>query len=255
MIEIKNIIKTYKVGESEVHALDGVSFKINDGEMVAIMGPSGSGKSTLMAILGCLDTPTGGTYTINDQDVSRLNENQLANLRAHKIGFVFQMFNLLPRTTALENVELPLIYDGVSPRQRSDKAMEALKTVGLEDRMHHRPNQLSGGQQQRVAIARALVNDPAILLADEPTGNLDSKSGVEIISLFQSLHREKHLTVVYVTHDPFIARHTERIIHLRDGKILFEERVDHPIQAGTPRPDAEIDSVSGNSDLDVEVAA
>jgi putative ABC transport system ATP-binding protein len=255
MIEIENIIKTYKVGESEVHALDGVSFKINDGEMVAIMGPSGSGKSTLMAILGCLDIPTSGTYTINDQDVSKLNENQLANLRAHKIGFVFQMFNLLPRTTALENVELPLIYDGVSPRQRSDKAMEALKTVGLEDRMHHRPNQLSGGQQQRVAIARALVNEPAILLADEPTGNLDSKSGMEIISLFQSLHREKHLTVVYVTHDPFIARHTERIIHLRDGKILFEERVDHPIQAGTPRPDAEIDSVSGNSDLDVEVAA
>ena len=255
MIEIENIVKTYKVGESDVHALDGVSFKINDGEMVAIMGPSGSGKSTLMAILGCLDTPTSGAYTINDQDVSRLNENQLANLRAHKIGFVFQMFNLLPRTTALENVELPLIYDGVSPKQRSDKAMEALKTVGLEDRMRHRPNQLSGGQQQRVAIARALVNEPAILLADEPTGNLDSKSGVEIISLFQSLHREKHLTVVYVTHDPFIARHTERIIHLRDGKILFEERVDHPIQAGTPRPDAEIDSLSGNSDLDVEAAS
>ena len=255
MIEVENLYKTYTVGDSDVHALDGISLKINDGEMVAIMGPSGSGKSTLMAILGCLDTPTKGSYLINEQEVGRFNENQLANLRAHKIGFVFQQFNLLPRTSALENVELPLIYDGVTPKQRNEKAKEALRIVGLEDRMHHRPNQLSGGQQQRVAIARALVNDPAILLADEPTGNLDSRSGSEIISLFQKLHKEKHLTVVYVTHDPFIARHTERIIHLKDGKILFEEQVKNPIQAGTPRPDEVIDSVNGTSDLDVEVAA
>lgn len=255
MIEVENLYKTYTVGDSDVHALDGISLKINDGEMVAIMGPSGSGKSTLMAILGCLDTPTKGSYLINEQEVGKFNESQLANLRAHKIGFVFQQFNLLPRTSALENVELPLIYDGVTPKQRNEKAKDALRVVGLEDRMHHRPNQLSGGQQQRVAIARALVNDPAILLADEPTGNLDSKSGSEIISLFQKLHKEKHLTVVYVTHDPFIARHTERIIHLKDGKILFEEQVKNPIQAGTPRPDEVIDSVNGTSDLDVEVPA
>jgi putative ABC transport system ATP-binding protein len=255
MIEVENLFKTYTVGDSDVHALDGISLKINDGEMVAIMGPSGSGKSTLMAILGCLDTPTKGSYLINEQEVGKFNENQLANLRAHKIGFVFQQFNLLPRTSALENVELPLIYDGVTAKQRNEKAKDALRIVGLEDRMHHRPNQLSGGQQQRVAIARALVNDPAILLADEPTGNLDSKSGSEIISLFQKLHKEKHLTVIYVTHDPFIARHTERIIHLKDGKILFEEQVKNPIQAGTPRPDEVIDSVNGTSDLDVEVPA
>jgi len=255
MIEVEKLVKTYKVGDSDVHALDGVSLKINDGEMVAIMGPSGSGKSTLLAILGCLDTPTSGTYRIDDKEADKLNENQLANLRAHKIGFVFQMFNLLPRTSAIENVELPLIYDGVTPRQRTEKAMDALQVVGLQDRMHHHPNQLSGGQQQRVAIARALVNEPAILLADEPTGNLDSKSGVEIISLFQRLHKERHLTVVYVTHDPFIARHTERIIHLRDGKIVFEEQVKNPIQAGTPRPDEEIDSLHANSNLDEAVAA
>ncbi len=245
MIEVKDLYKIYSLGDSDVHALDGVTLKIDDGEMVAIMGPSGSGKSTLMAILGCLDVPTKGSYMINQQEVGKLNENQLANLRAHQIGFVFQQFNLLPRTSALENVELPLIYDGVTAKQRSEKAKEALRVVGLEDRMHHRPNQLSGGQQQRVAIARALVNDPAILLADEPTGNLDSKSGSEIISLFQTLHKEKHLTVVYVTHDPFIARHTERIIHLKDGKIVFEEMVKNPIAAGTPRPDEEIDSLNG----------
>ena len=245
MIEVKALSKIYQVGDSDVHALDGVSLKIDDGEMVAIMGPSGSGKSTLMAILGCLDTPTKGSYMINEQEVARLKEDQLANLRAHQIGFVFQQFNLLPRTSALENVELPLIYDGVTSRQRTEKAKEALEVVGLGDRMHHRPNQLSGGQQQRVAIARALVNDPAILLADEPTGNLDSKSGSEIISLFQTLHKEKNLIVVYVTHDPFIARHTERIVHLKDGKILFEEQVKNPIQAGTPRPDETIDSLNG----------
>jgi len=255
MIEVNDLVKTYLVGDTAVHALDGVTLKIDDGEMVAIMGPSGSGKSTLMAILGCLDNPTKGSYRINEQEVARLNENQLANLRAHQIGFVFQQFNLLARTSALENVELPLIYDGVTTRQRSEKAKEALEVVGLGDRMHHRPNQLSGGEQQRVAIARALVNDPAILLADEPTGNLDSKSGSEIISLFQTLHKEKHLTVIYVTHDPFIARHTERIIHLKDGKILFEEQVKNPILAGTPRPDETIDSLNGARNAKHEVAA
>lgn len=237
MIEVNDITKYYKVGDSEVHALDGITMKINDGEMVAIMGPSGSGKSTLMAILGCLDTPTSGNYYLDGQEVEKLSENQQANLRAHKIGFVFQQFNLLPRTSALENVELPLIYDGVSYKDRAAKAREALRIVGLADREHHHPNQLSGGQQQRVAIARALVNDPSILFADEPTGNLDSKSGSEIIALFQQLHQEKHQTVVFVTHDPFIARHTERVIHIKDGKVLFDERIKDPIKAGTPRPD------------------
>lgn len=237
MIEINDITKYYRVGESEVHALDGVSLKINDGEMVAIMGPSGSGKSTLMAILGCLDTPTSGTYFLDGQEVEKLSENQQANLRAHKIGFVFQQFNLLPRTSALENVELPLIYDGVNYKDRDNKARTALTIVGLADREHHHPNQLSGGQQQRVAIARALVNDPAILFADEPTGNLDSKSGSEIIGLFQQLHRENHLTVVFVTHDPFIARHTDRVIHIKDGKIVADERISNPLEAGAQRPD------------------
>lgn len=237
MIETENISKIYKLGDTEVRALDGVSLKINDGELVAIMGPSGSGKSTLMAILGCLDTPTEGKYMIDNQEVEKLKENQLANIRAHKIGFVFQQFNLLPRTSALENVELPLIYDGVSYKDRAEKAREALRIVGLAEREKHHPNQLSGGQQQRVAIARALVNNPTILLADEPTGNLDTKSGSEIIALFQTLHQEQHLTVVFVTHDPFIARHTDRIIHLIDGKILFDEPVENPIKAGTPRPD------------------
>ncbi|MHC1740394.1 MAG: ABC transporter ATP-binding protein [Anaerolineaceae bacterium] len=233
MIEVKDLIKIYQIGDLEVHALDGISLKINDGEMVAIMGPSGSGKSTLMAILGCLDVPTTGSYWIDGQEVEKMNENQLANLRAHKIGFVFQQFNLLPRTDALENVMLPLVYDGMSGKERLERAKEALEIVGLADRMHHHPNQLSGGQQQRVAIARALVNQPSILLADEPTGNLDSKTGAEIIGIFQKLHRDRHQTVVYVTHDSFTARHTERIIHLEDGLVRNEEIVTHPLIAGS----------------------
>jgi putative ABC transport system ATP-binding protein len=247
MIEVIDITKIYKVGDQEVHALDGVSLKINEGEMVSIMGPSGSGKSTLMSILGCLDVPTSGQYLIDELDAAKMRENQLANLRAHKIGFVFQQFNLLPRTSALENVMLPLTYDGTKPKERVERAKEALATVGLADRMHHHPNQLSGGQQQRVAIARALVNNPSILLADEPTGNLDSKTGAEIMALFQQLHREKNQTVVYVTHDAFIARHTNRIIHLMDGRIGRDERVKNPLAAGAARPDELVTNGNGTS--------
>jgi len=236
MIEIENVSKIYKLGDTEVRALDGVSLKIEKGEMVAIMGPSGSGKSTLMAILGCLDVPTSGAYRLDGLNVDSLTDNQLAEVRNRKIGFVFQQFNLLARTSALDNVMLPLTYGGVRGRQRREQTEEALQKVGLGDRMHHRPNELSGGQQQRVAIARALVNNPAILLADEPTGALDSKTGAEIIGLFQRLHREFGQTVIYVTHDPFIARHTERVIRLADGLVLDDEKIDHPIAAGTPRP-------------------
>jgi putative ABC transport system ATP-binding protein len=232
MIEVKDVYKIYKLGDQEVHALDGVSLKIEDGEMVSIMGPSGSGKSTLMAILGCLDIPTSGSYYIDGQEVEKMSEDQLASLRAHKIGFVFQQFNLLPRTSALENVMLPLQYDGLNAKMRLEKAKQALEIVGLADRMYHHPNQLSGGQQQRVAIARALVNEPAILLADEPTGNLDSRTGAEIIAMFQKLHRERHQTVVYVTHDSFTARHTERVIHIADGQINRDEIVAEPLVAG-----------------------
>ncbi len=236
MIEIENITKIYHLGETEVRALDGVSLTIQKGEMVAIMGPSGSGKSTLMAILGCLDVPTSGTYRLEGATVETLTDNQLANVRSRKIGFVFQQFNLLARTTALDNVLLPLTYSGASGRRRREAGEEALRQVGLADRMHHRPNELSGGQQQRVAIARAMVNTPAIILADEPTGALDSKTGAEIIGLFQKLHKDLGQTVVYVTHDPFIARHTERVIRLADGKVVGDERIEHPIVAGTPRP-------------------
>jgi len=236
MITIENLTKVYRLGEAEVRALDGVSLTINKSEMVAIMGPSGSGKSTLMAILGCLDVPTQGTYVLDGQPVDKLNDNQLAQIRSHKIGFVFQQFNLLARTSALDNVLLPLTYNGLHGKARRDRAEEALRQVGLAQRMRHRPNELSGGQQQRVAIARALVNRPAIILADEPTGALDSKTGAEIIGLFQQLHRDLGQTVVYVTHDPFIARHTERVIRLADGKIVGDEKIEHPVIAGTPRP-------------------
>ena len=229
MIEVHELTKIYQVGDTEVRALDGIELKIEKGELVSIMGPSGSGKSTLMAILGALDVPTSGSYTLDGAQVERLNDNQLADIRSHKIGFVFQQFNLLPRTSALDNVLLPLMYNGVRGRQRAERAKAALELVGLGDRMHHKPNQLSGGQQQRVAIARALVNDPAILLADEPTGNLDSKTGAEIIALFQHLHQEKGQTVVFVTHDAFIARHTDRIIRLADGKVVGDERVENSI--------------------------
>lgn len=237
MIQMENLTKVFQMGESEVRALDGASFTIEKGEMVAIMGPSGSGKSTLMSIIGCLDVPSSGRYMLDGVAVENLDETQLAEIRGQKIGFVFQQFNLLARTSALENVMLPLTYAGVSGRLRNDRALKALEHVGLADRTLHAPNELSGGQQQRVAIARALVNEPAILLADEPTGALDSKTGVEIMDLFQRLHRDQGQTVILVTHDAYVARHTTRIIKLSDGKIVSDEVNHHPIKAGTPRPE------------------
>jgi putative ABC transport system ATP-binding protein len=217
MIEIENITKVYQMGETEVRALDGVSLKIEDGEWVAITGPSGSGKSTLMAILGCLDSPTSGSYQLDGIDVAKMRDDDLAAVRNKKIGFVFQQFNLLARTSALENVALPLLY--ATGNHQRDRAQAALKAVGLGDRMGHRPNELSGGQQQRVAIARALVTEPSILLADEPTGNLDSKTGKEIMALFSDLHHTRGITVIFVTHDPSIAANAQRVIHIQDGRI------------------------------------
>ena len=219
MIEIRDVTKVYEMGEMEVHALRGVSLNINSGECLTIMGPSGSGKSTLMNVLGCLDSPTAGSYYLNGQDVSGLSDNQLAHIRNKEIGFVFQMFNLLPRTTALRQVELPLMYAGLSGRERRGRARAALETVGLGDRMGHKPDELSGGQQQRVAIARALVTQPSIIMADEPTGNLDTKSGEEILRIFKRLNNEQGITIIFVTHDPEIAEYGSRTIHLRDGLI------------------------------------
>ena len=218
LIETDNLWKTYIMGAEEIHALRGVSIGIERGEYVAIMGPSGSGKSTLMNLIGCLDTPSKGTYTLNGKGVGQMNDDELARIRNEEIGFVFQTFNLLPRATALHNVELPLIYAGVQAKTRVERAKTALDKVELGDRMTHRPNQLSGGQRQRVAIARALVNNPSILLADEPTGNLDSKTGVEIMSLFARLH-EGGNTIVLVTHEPEVAAHAHRAIHIRDGQV------------------------------------
>ena len=217
VIEIKDLKKTYRMGDVEVNALRGVSFAVERGEMVAIMGPSGSGKSTLMNIIGCLDTPSEGSYLLDGVEVSKLSDDQLAEIRNKKIGFVFQSFNLLSRTEALDNVELPLIYAGQGNRRQ--RALAALEKVGLGERVHHRPNELSGGQQQRVAIARALVTDPAIILADEPTGNLDSQASEEIMSIFEHLNKDQGLTVVLVTHDPEIGDHAGRIIHIRDGQV------------------------------------
>jgi putative ABC transport system ATP-binding protein len=256
MIEAEKLIKIYRLGDVKVHALKKVSLKVEDGEMVAIVGPSGSGKSTLMAILGCLDSPTKGFYRIDGDAVEKMSENQLAAIRRKKIGFVFQQFNLLPRTSALENVMLPLYYSGARPKNRLAKAREALDIVGLTDRARSTSGQLSGGEQQRVAIARAMVNDPTILLADEPTGNLDTHRGAEIVGIFQRLNREHGQTVIFVTHDPFIARHTNRIIQLVDGRIVSDEKVAHPIEAGTARPDelmtkSPLDNLA-NSDEEVE---
>jgi putative ABC transport system ATP-binding protein len=218
VISTQNLTKTYRMGKVEVNALCGVSIQIKRGELVAIMGPSGSGKSTLMNILGCLDLPTDGEYVLDGENVSRMRDSQLARVRNQKVGFVFQSFNLLPRESALANVELPLSYSGVT-RGRRQKALNALEKVGLSDRVHHKPTELSGGQQQRVAIARALVNDPAILLADEPTGNLDSKAGREIMDLIRDLNKTRGMTVVIVTHDPNIAGQTQRTIHIQDGLV------------------------------------
>jgi putative ABC transport system ATP-binding protein len=218
VIVAKDLTKVYKMGEQEVSALCGVSLQINRGEVVAIMGPSGSGKSTMMNILGCLDLPTSGEYALDGEEVSLLRDDQLADIRNRKVGFVFQSFNLLNRTTALGNVELPLRYAGITTG-RKQQALEALEAVGLKDRVMHRPTELSGGQQQRVAIARALVNNPAIIMADEPTGNLDSKVGKEIMTLLLALNEKKGTTLIIITHDPSVAAQTHRVIHLRDGMI------------------------------------
>jgi putative ABC transport system ATP-binding protein len=231
VIELRDIYKTYQMGEIEVRALRGVDLAVETGEIMTIMGPSGSGKSTMMNILGCLDQPTTGIYLLDKKDVSSLDDDQLAEIRNRKIGFVFQTFNLLARTSALENVMLPLIYAGVGRAERVKRAREALESVGLAERMAHTPNELSGGQQQRVAIARALVNSPAIILADEPTGNLDSKSGEEVMAILQWLNRYRGITVVLVTHDPRIAQHTGRVIHLYDGLITKEEMIAEPLMA------------------------
>lgn len=223
IIKLENITRIYQIGEVEVQALRGITYSLDYSEFLAIMGPSGSGKSTLMNILGLLDRPTSGKYYLEGVDVSKLSKDEMAAIRNKKIGFVFQNFNLLPRTTALENVELPMLYANVNSREAREKAMEALASVGLKGREHHRTNQLSGGQMQRVAIARALVNDPSIILADEPTGNLDSRTGAEIMDIFCRLNQERKITLIMVTHDPVIASYARRRLYLKDGLIIREE--------------------------------
>ena len=231
VIEIQDLVKDYRVGEMVVHVLKGISFEIERGDFVSIMGPSGSGKSTLMNILGCLDKPTSGSYTLDGISVGNLNRDQLAEIRNKKIGFVFQQFNLLARTSAAENVELPMMYTDASARERRERAMKALLAVGLAGREEHQPSQLSGGQQQRVAIARSLVNDPSIILADEPTGALDSRTSIEIMAIFQRLNREKGITMIVVTHDPDVATYSNRSIHFKDGTLRLDERLAHPREA------------------------
>ncbi|KQC34157.1 macrolide ABC transporter ATP-binding protein [Nonlabens sp. YIK11] len=223
VIEVRDIVRNFKLGQEEVKVLKGIDLDIKRGDYVAFMGPSGSGKSTFMNLLGCLDTPTSGTYRLNGTDVSSLSDDQLADIRNTEIGFVFQTFNLLPRTTALDNVALPMIYAGMSKKDRIARATEVLTSVGLADRMDHQPNQLSGGQRQRVAVGRALVNNPSIILADEPTGNLDSKTGVEIMALFDKIHADGN-TVILVTHEEDIAEHAHRVIRLRDGVVESDVR-------------------------------
>jgi putative ABC transport system ATP-binding protein len=240
LIRFHKISRRYQMGTETIHALREVSLEIERGEYVAIMGPSGSGKSTLMNLIGCLDTPTGGDYELNGVQVSQMDDNQLAEIRNKEIGFIFQTFNLLPRSDALRNVELPLIYSGMPAEERRQVALEALRNVGLADRIHHRPNELSGGQRQRVAVARALVNRPSILLADEPTGNLDTKTGTEILALFSELSRQGH-TLIVVTHEEDVAKHARRIVRIRDGLIASDEtrgagtraKVEEPVAAGS----------------------
>lgn len=223
MIDLKNIYKIYKMGENEVYALNNVTLHIDEKEFVSIIGPSGSGKSTLMNMLGCLDVPTKGTYTLNGYDVGSKTDDELAMIRNEKIGFVFQDFNLLPKLSALENVELPLIYQGVSAKERKERAVKALESVGLGERVDHKPTELSGGQQQRVAIARALVTNPPIILGDEPTGNLDSKSGKEVMEIFKELHKKGN-TIILITHDADVAAQAEKIVRIQDGKLYEEQK-------------------------------
>jgi putative ABC transport system ATP-binding protein len=223
VIELKQISRIYQMGESQVNALLDFSYMIRRGDFIAVMGPSGSGKSTLMNIIGCLDKPTTGRYILENQEVSTLDKNQLALMRNKKIGFIFQNFNLLPRTTALENTELPLLYANISKKQAVERSMQALESVGLKGREFHKSNQLSGGQMQRVAIARALVNNPSLILADEPTGNLDTATGNEVLEIFKKLNREKGITIILVTHEPDIARAAHRRIHLKDGRLVSED--------------------------------
>ncbi|MGJ0845457.1 putative ABC transport system ATP-binding protein [Tissierella praeacuta DSM 18095] len=228
MIKIENLKKIYTNGSISVEALKNINLKVEEGEFVSIMGPSGSGKSTLMNILGCLDKPTEGIYELDGESVQKMNDNQLAMIRNRKIGFIFQSFNLIPRVNALKNVELPMIYAGIPPRERKERAIKALERVGLKERMGHNPNELSGGQRQRVAIARSLVNDPSVIFADEPTGNLDTKSGNEVMAIFQELNAEG-VTIIMVTHEPDIAQHTKRMIVCRDGQIIEDRPVEGQI--------------------------
>jgi putative ABC transport system ATP-binding protein len=238
IIQLENLVKTYLVGETEVQALRGVSYVVDSGDFLAIMGPSGSGKSTLMNIIGCLDRPSSGKYFLEGEEVSQFSRDKLASIRNQKIGFVFQTFNLLSRTTALENVELPLLYTNVRAKERTERALASLETVGLAGRAQHKTNQLSGGEQQRIAIARALVNNPALILADEPTGNLDTKTSNEIMGIFTKLNEEKKITLVMVTHEPDIACYAKKRIYVRDGKIVREEHGREGCEGFTPHQES-----------------